>query len=136
MVARLSKLDPGSFEDDRKFFTEAVDRDAQAFNQVMAAYKRPKAERGPYVEEALHGAAEVPMSVVERAAAMEGRLHSLQIPPKFGSDLAVAKALVIAAKAGALENVRINLESMQDEMFKELIFARVRALEALESELR
>src|SRR6516165_3457124 len=49
MVTRLAKLDPGEFEEDRKFFTEAVDRDAEAFNQVMAAYKRPKDERGPFV---------------------------------------------------------------------------------------
>src|SRR6185312_12827349 len=93
MVSKLAKLDAAPFEDDRHFFAEAVERDAQAFNHVMAAYKRPKAERAPYVEEALHGAAEVPLAVVERAAALERRLDALQIPAKFGSDLAVAKAL-------------------------------------------
>src|SRR4030095_11992866 len=102
MVTRLSKLDPAPFEDDRQFFTAAVDRDAEAFNHVMAAYKRPKDERAPYVEGALHGAAEVPLQVLERAAAMQKRLGALQIPAKFGSDLAVAKALIVAAKTGAL----------------------------------
>src|SRR5438309_4374603 len=87
MVTRLAKQDPGAFENDRRFFTEAVDRDAEAFNRVMDAYKRPKAERGPYVEEALHGAAEVPLQVVERAAAMQARLDALDIPAKFASDL-------------------------------------------------
>ena len=66
MVTRLAKLDSDAFEDDRRFFTEAVDRDAEAFNQVMLAYKRPKAERAPFIEEALHGAAEVPLQVMER----------------------------------------------------------------------
>src|SRR5215467_10257547 len=118
MVSRLAKLDPTGFEEDRRFFTEAVDRDAEAFNHVMAAYKRPKDERAPFVEEALHGAAEVPLQVLERAAAMGARLDALQIPAKFGSDLAVAKALTAAANAGVLENVRINLDSIQDATFK------------------
>src|SRR6266436_5151763 len=47
MVTRLAKQNPAPFEDDRRFFTEAVDRDAEAFNRVMAAYKRPKDERAP-----------------------------------------------------------------------------------------
>jgi formiminotetrahydrofolate cyclodeaminase len=126
MVTRLAKQDPGPFEEDRRFFTEAVDRDAEAFNQVMAAYKRPKDERAPYVEEALHGAAEVPLQVYERASAMAARLDALQIPAKFGSDLAVAKALTVAAKAGVLENVKINLDSIQDPSFKSGVDARLR----------
>jgi glutamate formiminotransferase len=125
MVTRLAKQDPGAFEDDRRYFTEAVDRDAEAFNQVMAAYKRPKDERAPYVEEALHGAAEVPLQVVERASAMQGRLESLQIPAKFGSDLAVARALIVAAKAGAMENVRINLDGIQDAKFRDIVEKRI-----------
>jgi formiminotetrahydrofolate cyclodeaminase len=91
----------------------------------MAAYKRPKDERAPYVEEALHGAAEVPLEVFERASAMQARLNALQIPAKFGSDLAVAKALTVAAKAGVLENVKINLESITDAGFKESVEQRL-----------
>lgn len=125
MVTRLAKQDSGEFENDRQFFTEAVDRDAEAFQKVMAAYKRPKDERGPFVEEALHGAAEVPLEVFERASAMETRLEGLQIPAKFGSDLAVAKALTVAAKAGVLENVKINLDSIQDEEFRAGVQSRL-----------
>jgi glutamate formiminotransferase / formiminotetrahydrofolate cyclodeaminase len=128
MVTRLSKQDPGAFEDDRRFFTEAVDRDAEAFQHVMAAYKRPKDERAPYVEEALHGAAEVPLEVLERASLMHGRLERLEIPAKFGSDLSVAKALVTAAKAGVLENVKINLDSIQDAGFRKTVETRLAAL--------
>ena len=80
MVTRLAKLDSDAFEDDRRFFTEAVDRDAEAFNQVMLAYKRPKAERAPFIEEALHGAAEVPLQVMERIHAMQQRLDALADP--------------------------------------------------------
>ena len=116
---------PGAFEDDRRFFTEAVDRDAEAFKHVMAAYKRPKDERAPFVEEALHGAAEVPLEVLERASAMQARLEALEIPAKFGSDLAVAKALTAAARTGALENVRINLDCIEDAAFKGAVEARL-----------
>jgi glutamate formiminotransferase len=128
MVTRLAKMECGAFEDDRRFFTEAVDRDAEAFNRVMAAYKRPKDERAPFVEEALHGAAEVPLEVMERIHAMQQRLDALQIPAKFASDLAVAKALAIAGRAGVLENVNINLDGIQDEAFKAAVRTRLQAL--------
>ena len=128
MVTRLAKLASNAFEDDRRFFTEAVDRDAAAFNAVMLAYKRPKAERAPYVEEALHGAAEVPLQVVERIHALQERLDALQIPARFASDLAVAKALAGAARTGAMENVNINLESIQDAVFKSAVMSRLQAL--------
>ena len=128
MVTRLAKMDCAAFEDDRRFFTEAVDRDAEAFNRVMAAYKRPKDERAPFVEEALHGASEVPLEVMERIHAMQRRLDALQIPAKFESDLAVAKALAVAARIGVLENVKINLDSIQDQVFQSAVRARLQAM--------
>ena len=128
MVTRLAKQPSDAFEEDRRFFTEAVERDAEAFQKVMAAYKRPKAERAPYVEEALHGAAEVPLEVVERAAGLAARLETLEIPAKFASDVAVAKSLAAAARAGAEENVRINLDSIQDEAFRTAVRARMGSL--------
>jgi glutamate formiminotransferase len=128
MVTRLAKQESAAFEEDRAFFTAAVERDAAAFRSVMAAYKRPAAERAPYIEEALHGAAEVPMQVLERVSALITRLGALEIPARFGSDLAVAQALAEAARAGALENVHINLDSIQDAGFKSSIEARLRAI--------
>jgi glutamate formiminotransferase len=128
MVTRLAKLEPAPFEEDRQFFTEAVNRDAEAFDHVMAAYRRPKDERAPFVEEALHGAAEVPLQVMERAHRMGTRLAQLQIPAKFASDLAVARYLMAAAMKGALENVNINLDSIQDEAFKSSVQARLGAM--------
>ena len=91
----------------------------------MAAYKRPKDERAPFVEQAMHGAAEVPLQVAERASALLARLAALQIPPRMASDLLVARALVGAAREGALENVKINLESIQDEAFRTAIRTRL-----------
>ena len=128
MVTRLARQDPEPFEQDRRYFTEAVDRDAEAFQRVMAAYKRPKDERAPFVEEALHGATLVPLEALERAHALEARLNALEIPARYGSDLAVAKALVAAAKTGVLENVNINLASITGDPFKMSVRARLAAL--------
>ena len=131
MVTRLSQQDSTPFENDRRFFTEAVDRDAEAFQRVMAACQRPEEERAPFVEEALHGAALVPLEVLERAAAMSARRDALPIPAKFGSDLAVAKALIAAAKTGVLANFRTNLDSIRDEAFGASVQSRLRALAPL-----
>jgi formiminotetrahydrofolate cyclodeaminase len=130
MVSRLAKLDAAAFEDDRAFFTAAVERDAAAFEKVMAAYKRPKDERAPFVEEALRGAALVPLEVLERAASMGARLEKLEVPERFASDLVVAKALTTAARAGALENVRINLDCIENAAFQAAVEARLRGLTA------
>jgi formiminotetrahydrofolate cyclodeaminase len=40
----------------------------------------------------------------------------------------VAKALAGAARAGALENVNINLDSIQDAAFKLVVTARLQGL--------
>ncbi|MCS7042102.1 MAG: glutamate formimidoyltransferase [Bryobacteraceae bacterium] len=120
MAARLARLDADAFEQARAFFTEAVDRDAAAFREVMAAYRRPKEERGPYVEKALRLAAEVPLEVFVRAGELKRRLEELKsaAPAKFGSDIATGIALAEAARAGARANVEINLEGLQDSDFK------------------
>jgi formiminotetrahydrofolate cyclodeaminase len=130
MVAALAKRDGREFEADRKFLSEAVERDTQAFNRVMAAYRIPKAERALHVEEALHQAATVPMEVAERAFALGHRLAALQreAPARFSSDLETARALARAAIAGALANVRINLDSITDEGFHRALEERVGAL--------
>jgi glutamate formiminotransferase len=117
MVAGLAKLPADAWETDRKFFAEAVKRDAASYDAVRAAYKRPKDERAPFVEQALHGAAVVPLEVAEAAAALNNRLRDLAAtaPSKFGSDIETAQSLAQAAIYGALANVRINIESMKDE---------------------
>ena len=40
----------------------------------------------------------------------------------------MAISLIIAAKSGVLENVKINLESIQDSEFKEKVNSRLAAL--------
>ena len=129
MVTGLWKPAAGDydFEADRAFFTAAVQRDAAAFDGVMAAYKKPKAERAPFVEEALHQAAIVPLEVAERAARMKAQLTVLktEAPPRFASDVETALALCDACRQGAVANVRINLAGMKDEAFKAMVEGRL-----------
>ncbi|HUE24896.1 MAG TPA: glutamate formimidoyltransferase [Bryobacteraceae bacterium] len=117
MVSGLAKLPADAFEADRKFFAEAVKRDAASYDAVRAAYKRPKDERAPFVEQALHKAAEVPLEVAEAATLLKGRLRGLAAiaSAKFGSDIETAQGLAQAGIDGALANVRINIASMKDE---------------------
>jgi glutamate formiminotransferase/formiminotetrahydrofolate cyclodeaminase len=117
MVAGLAKLPVDTFEVDRKFFAEAVARDAASYEGVRAAYKRPKEEREPYVEKALHLAAIVPLEVAEAASDLAARLRDLATtaPERFASDITTAQSLTRAAIEGALANVRINIASMKEE---------------------
>src|SRR5262249_33175023 len=92
----------------------------------------PAQERVPLVEQALHRAAEVPLEVFERACGLLSRLESVQVPAKFHSDVAVAKALASAAQAGARENVQINLDSIQDEGFKAAAQSRLNRASAVD----
>ncbi len=128
MVTLLARRTDGhDFEADRKFLSEAVERDAESYQHVLAAYRRPKDERAPYVEKALHEAATVPMEVAERALGVRRALETLkrEAPAKFGSDLETGIALASAAITGALANVRINLEAIRDEAFRAALDQRI-----------
>jgi glutamate formiminotransferase/formiminotetrahydrofolate cyclodeaminase len=131
MVAGLAKLDATAFEADRRFFSAAVQRDADAYSGVVAAYRIPKAERGQAVEQALHEAAKVPLEVAEEAASLKKRLRALAstAPAKFASDVQTAEALAEACFQGALANVRINVASMKDEELSQTIRQRLARLE-------
>ncbi len=95
---------------------EAVDRDAEAFNRVMAAYQRPKSDpdRKAAIQDATLGAALVPLEVAEKSlrvmglallAARIGNLNAI-------SDAGSAVNLAFASTNSAAYNVRINLSGL------------------------
>jgi len=129
MVARLSKLDPAPFEEDRAFLGDAVQRDADAYNAVVAAYKRPKDQRAPFVEEAMKGATQVPLEVLERTRKLSRNLEQLAAgsPAKFGSDVTTARALAEAAQKGARANVEINLQYLPEGEYRTAVEATLQA---------
>ncbi len=110
---------PEESESLRADLRTAVDRDAEAFNQVMAAFKKPKSapDRKEAIQEATLQAAEVPLAVAGKAlrvlelalkAARTGNLNAI-------SDAGSAVNLAYAALNSAAYNVRINISSLEDE---------------------
>jgi formiminotetrahydrofolate cyclodeaminase len=104
---------------------EAIDRDATSFESVMAAYKLPqetpdeKRQREDAIQQALQGAAKVPLEVASKAVEIFERLGQLEhmSSPSMLSDIRVGRLMAAAAVRGALENVAINLESITDAGF-------------------
>jgi len=110
-IARLSHLG-----EDLK---AAIDGDAESYNAVMKAYKAAKDSAGAdgIIEAALKQATSIPLGVAERAREVAVIAEQLKpiTNPNMKSDLTTARALARAAMEGALANVEINLESLQDK---------------------
>jgi formiminotetrahydrofolate cyclodeaminase len=102
-----------------------VDKDTEAFNKVMAAFKLPKASeddkatRREAIQSAMKGAAQSPFEIMKasrevldlaQAVAAKGNQNSI-------TDACVAALLADAAVKGAALNVKINLSSIKDEAF-------------------
>jgi methenyltetrahydrofolate cyclohydrolase len=146
MVAGLTKSRHGS-EEDRVALSEArasltavrerlialADTDAEAFNQVMAAYRLPKASdadkaaRTDAIQQGLKAATTVPLDTL--AAATDGlrlgQIVKAHGNPAADSDVDVGIGLLRAAADGAEANVRINLESVRDQTFTAATLASV-----------
>jgi formiminotetrahydrofolate cyclodeaminase len=125
-ISRLSQL--------REELKASIDADADAFNSVMAAYKKAKevASGDELIEAALKQATTVPLGVTERAQEVLKISESLRpiTSPNMKSDLVTASALARAAIEGALANVEINLESLKDREFAEAVRGRIARLKS------
>ncbi len=120
----------------RQELLDLVDRDAAAFDAVSACYAMPrgteteKAARTAALQEALQGAARVPLHTAERCLAV------LQLAEPLGSkgnanvvsDVATAVYLAMGALHSAIVNVNINLKFIRDQAFVEQFAARRDAL--------
>ena len=105
-----------------------ADEDALAFEEVMRQYKAEvKNQSG--LQSALKHATEVPLT----SAKIAGRLVEMaKIVEEKGNKNAISDArsagyLAAAARSSAMENVRINLESVTDEEWKKDILADCQA---------
>jgi formiminotetrahydrofolate cyclodeaminase len=105
---------------------ELADADTLAFNDVMAAYRLPKATdedkaaRTIAIQAALRGATEIPLQTLRACAEVmaHGRAIADHGNRSAASDVGVAIGLVKAAADGAAANVRINLGGLKDESYK------------------
>ena len=111
----------------RNKLTAAIDQDADAYTEVMAAYRlakttdEEKAIRQQKIQDAIKQAALIPLEVARKASAvldLAGRAIR-KGNKNAASDGAVAAMNARTAALAALYNVRINLSSIEDQRFVE-----------------
>jgi formiminotetrahydrofolate cyclodeaminase len=116
--------------------TSAIDRDAESYDAVMAAFRLPQGNaeqirlREGAIQSATKGAAEVPMQVAERSVALFERLGQLEAiaAASMKSDLQVANLMAVAGARGALANVEINLDGIKDAAYVSSMRVKITAL--------
>lgn len=118
-----------SFEeinDYRKILEGLVDKDTEAYNLVMAAYKLPKDSdsekeiRKTTIEKNLKLAIETPLEICKVSVRA---LKALEVILKYGNknaitDLGVSAILLHSGIEGGILNVKVNLAGLDDERFK------------------
>jgi methenyltetrahydrofolate cyclohydrolase len=115
-----------------------IDEDAAAFDEVMAAYKLPratddeKATRSAAIQEATFRAALTPLALAEASAAVVELAERAigKTNTNVASDLAVAAMLGVAGVDGCAANVEINLATLKDEGRKAELTTRLSAAQA------
>ncbi len=122
----------------RSKLVDDVDRDSEAYTQVLKAFQMPKAteaekaERRRAVQEAFKEAARVPLGVARDALAIMdlGRAVISKGNPNAASDGAAGVLAARMAARTAVYNVRINLGSIRDEAFTSALRREAEILEA------
>ena len=149
MVAGLPKTRSGSDDDRaaltlaggvladiRERLTGAIDADSAAYDQVVAAYKLPKASadeqsaRKGAIQRALRAATDVPLGVVRLSAAAldEAITVARHGYPAAASDVGAAVALLRAGARAARLNVEINTPSISDAGYADAVAAETARL--------
>jgi formiminotetrahydrofolate cyclodeaminase len=121
----------------RRDLLAMVDRDAQAYDGVMAAFRLPKstdvekAARKEAIGRATLAATDVPLATAECCAALLGLARDLVGRGNRNalSDIGTAAALAEAGLRSALMNVRTNLGGLPDAAQAAVIRDRARDLE-------
>lgn len=121
----------------REKMIAAIDRDADAYQKVVAAFKLPretdaeKTARTKAIQEALKSAALIPLEAArESLSIMELAGQALAKGNKNAfSDAAVAVMQARTSALGAIYNVKINLADIKDEQFVAEIGQEAESLE-------
>jgi formiminotetrahydrofolate cyclodeaminase len=123
--------------------TEAIDADSAAYDQVVDAYRQPKATdadknaRKAAVERALRRATDVPLGVMRLS--VDALKHAQAVATHghraASSDVGVALALLHAGHEGARLNIRVNLAGITDRAYVDAVTAESERLSGQISEL-
>jgi glutamate formiminotransferase/formiminotetrahydrofolate cyclodeaminase len=127
----------GKSEQIRKQLVKLIDKDTEAFNDVIKAFKMPKEtdeqkkKRSLAIQKGYETAASVPLETAKTCAEI---LTLAKVIAKKGNQNSITDSAVSAlmAKAGvnsAILNVRINLSSIKDEKFVDKINAELKRIE-------
>jgi methenyltetrahydrofolate cyclohydrolase len=127
----------GRAEGLRKDLLALVDRDAEAFDEVMRALRLPKGTdaekrvRSEALERANLFAIETPLAIADACAALMAACSELACKGNVNavSDVGVAALLAYAGLRGAVLNVRVNLKGVGDQDRAAKLRERVRRLE-------
>jgi len=122
----------------------AVDRDTEAFNNLMNAFgmkkktEAEKAARHHAIQEATKHACLVPLEVMKKS--IEALQLAAILPEKGNtnamSDAGVAALMALASVEGAALNVNINLRSIDDDSFIKRMKSEVESLSTAARELQ
>lgn len=120
----------------RTTLTSLIDRDAAAYDLVIAAFRLPKATeeekavRRAAVQQATRFATEVPLETIRACveAMRAGRATAAHGNPNAASDVKVGYRLLLAAAEGASDNVDINLGGLADTALQSRIRDEAAAL--------
>jgi glutamate formiminotransferase/formiminotetrahydrofolate cyclodeaminase len=123
-------------EEIRKQMEEFIVKDAEGFDKVMAAMKLPKytdeekEKRNLAIQQATRGAIVVPLQVMEKGleALKLSRTVVEKGNPNMVSDVGVSMLAAKTAVDGAYYNVRINLNSLEDQAFVDSTREKAEAL--------
>jgi len=123
-------------EELRSGLTAAIDADSAAYDQVVAAYKLPKATpeeqdgRKAAVQRAMRAATEVPLGVMQQSvrALEHAGVVAAHGYTSAASDVGVAIALLAAGARGAKLNVDANLGAITDSEYRDRLGADARGL--------
>jgi formiminotetrahydrofolate cyclodeaminase len=116
--------------------TALIDRDSEAYDEVVAAYKRPKAtdeekaSRSKAIQAALRGATDTPLAVMRACAQAieQGAVVATFGNPNASSDVQVGLELLRAGLLGAKLNAEINLGSIKDDAYVAKVRAEIEEL--------
>jgi len=122
----------------REKLSKDIDKDADAYSQVLEAYRLPndtqeqKNERSRAIQDGLKQAALVPLSVAKDAFELLDLAEKVAIRGNKNAvtDAAVAAMMARTAVLGALFNVKINLKSIRDNSFVKDVADQVQEIES------